>query len=55
MLQELIKNETKLNKHIPCMLQSVDSTRFMSNTDTITKNMKHAELNISIVTIFWNI
>ena len=32
MLQKLIKNENKLYKNIPCMLQSVDSTRFISSS-----------------------
>ena len=26
-----------------------------TNTDTMTENVKHVELNISIATVFWNI
>ena len=39
--------ENKLQKYI-------DSARFMTSSDTMIKNVKHVELNISIVTVFWN-
>ena len=48
------KNGEQVTKNISYILQFIDSARFMTSSDTMIKNVKHVELNISIVTVFWN-
>ena len=51
------KNGGEITKNISYILQSIDSARLIArslNTETITKNAKFAELNISIATVFMN-